>query len=254
VSGQQPSDELRILQTLNTPEVRKDPRNDTIHVLEYITFDGLVFAIMPRWPPAFDLDFETVGELVHILDVYLEYFVFLHENRIAHCDFVPQNTGVNVIVDVNRRFAEGFRDPVMTKYAVYDFGHSLIYPADTDIQDVRDTRYYGRTDPFSETLNPFQLDMLLVGETLQAVVRVIEHDVPAIGPFFDLLVTEDAERRLTAPQAFNMFQQIRAGIGASELRRKVIGRYWRKGGTIETKSKHPYVKHLGLAFNPDFIL
>lgn len=49
ISGREPSDELRIFQRLNTKEARADPRNHSIHVLEYIAFDGLIFIVMPRY-------------------------------------------------------------------------------------------------------------------------------------------------------------------------------------------------------------
>jgi hypothetical protein len=43
-----PTDEWMILQKLNNPELRQDSANRTIHVIEFITFDNLVFVVMPR--------------------------------------------------------------------------------------------------------------------------------------------------------------------------------------------------------------
>jgi len=115
VSGDTPSSELRILQHLNTKETRSDPRNHSIHVLQYISFDGLVFVVMPRWDPAFTHDFGTVAELVHLTKCFLEVFDLLHEHRIAHCDFLEQNTGINVIADTRARRLKGMRD-LSTQY------------------------------------------------------------------------------------------------------------------------------------------
>lgn len=43
-----PSNEWLLLQKFNNPDLRSDPRNRTIHVIEYITFANFVFAVMPR--------------------------------------------------------------------------------------------------------------------------------------------------------------------------------------------------------------
>lgn len=48
ISGREPSDEWKIFERLNTKGARADPRNNSIHVLEYIHFDGLIFVVMPR--------------------------------------------------------------------------------------------------------------------------------------------------------------------------------------------------------------
>jgi len=72
ISGRMPTNELRILQALNTQKARADPRNHTIHVLDFICFDSVAFVVMPRWPAAFDPDFGMVKEIMHFMDVILE--------------------------------------------------------------------------------------------------------------------------------------------------------------------------------------
>ncbi|KAF8149336.1 hypothetical protein B0H34DRAFT_733314 [Crassisporium funariophilum] len=164
VSGRTPTNELRVLQALNTPKARADPRNHTIHVLDFIYFDGVAFVVMPRWPAAFNPDFGMVKEMLHLMDVILETFDYLHENRIAHCDFLPQNLGINVINDRRCDFMLGMRYSSVVRYALYDFGFSLMYPHDTILEDVRDDREYNFSlrhleAPSDPTVNPFQVDM-----------------------------------------------------------------------------------------------
>ena len=76
--------------------VRSDPRNHTIHVIEFLTFENLVFAVMPkyvqnltvcsllniymlhflfyiRWDDdALVAEFQTVEELMHCSENFLE--------------------------------------------------------------------------------------------------------------------------------------------------------------------------------------
>ena len=103
----------------------------------------------------------------------LQCFEFLHDNRIAHCDFIEQNTGMNVISDVNTWFMEGLRESETTEYTLFDFGHSVIYPLETNIRDVWETRYFRVPGEWpGPPRNPFQVDMFLVGRTMQRYLRV----------------------------------------------------------------------------------
>jgi hypothetical protein len=48
VSGSKPSQELAIYQRLNEPQARKDPRNHTLPVIDYLAFNELTFVVVPR--------------------------------------------------------------------------------------------------------------------------------------------------------------------------------------------------------------
>ncbi|TFK34375.1 hypothetical protein BDQ12DRAFT_738249 [Crucibulum laeve] len=244
VSGRIPSDELKILQRLNTPKVRADPRNHSIYALDYISFDGLVFVIMPRWDNAFGHDFHNVQELMHFTDAFLEGIDFLHEHRIVHCDFSEQNTGMNVLTNVHASYLTGLRDLCVSQYAIYDFGWSLIYPYNTVLEDVTVTTHFnfsfhlrGLLTP-SGPHNPFQVDVLSVGLILLRWVRHIEDVVPDIGPFFDSMVTSDTTKRFTARQALLEFRKIHSRLSLSQLDSLVTGRFW-DNGRIKTKLDYP---------------
>ncbi|KAF9457534.1 hypothetical protein BDZ94DRAFT_201523 [Collybia nuda] len=246
IFGREPSDELRILQRLNTEKARSNPRNHSICILEYITFDGPIFVVMPRWDQSFNPDFYTVAELIHFTGTFLEGFGFLHEHRIAHVDFLERNTGINVLVYTNAEYVKGLRNTSVTRYAIYDFGGSLIYPEDTILEDVHSNEFFNFRLRGYETppgpWNPFQVDILFLGCVLECWVRHIEDIVPEIGPFFDSMVTEDTHKRFTARQALQEFQKIRSQLSPSQLGSLVTNRFWQDG---VVKGKIEYLKKLG---------
>lgn len=100
----------------------------------------------------------------------------MHEHRIAHADFLEQNTGINILVDTDAEYVKGLRDLSVVHYAIYDFGGSLIYPEDTVLEDVQSTGFFNfRLRGFEippGPWNPFQVDILFLGCTLERWVRV----------------------------------------------------------------------------------
>lgn len=70
--------------------------------------------------------------------------------------------------------ATGVRNPNDVKYVVYDFGYSLIYPMDADINKVKSVRklqYYHAPDP-TPPYNPFKSDVAMMGGLLHGHVMV----------------------------------------------------------------------------------
>lgn len=110
----------------------------------------------------------------------IQAFDYLHENRIVHYDFLEQNMGMNLVVEfIHSHSLKDVRNRATIKYALIDFGHSMHYPLDTAIEDVRETRFFGfsmRGLPRPEgPYNPFQAEMLSVADVLQRQVRVRRH-------------------------------------------------------------------------------
>ncbi|KIM36271.1 hypothetical protein M413DRAFT_319599 [Hebeloma cylindrosporum] len=129
-----PSAELKALELLNSEPLRSDPRNHTIHVVEYLHIHNFIFAVMPRWDSAFSTKFDTVEEVTYCAQTFLEAFDFLHEHRICHLDLLSQNVGFNACISTDKiHGATGTRRPSETKYAVYDFGGAILYPEDTPL-------------------------------------------------------------------------------------------------------------------------
>jgi len=149
--------------------------------------------------------------------------------------------GMNLVVEfIHSHTLKNVRDRATIKYALIDFGHSMSYPLDTVIEDVRETRFFGfsmRGLPQPEgPYNPFQAEMLSVGDVLQREVRHIEDIIPEFGPFFDRMMEEDPKRRLTARQALQQFYDIFASLSKTQLESKVVNRYWENGKVISKQT------------------
>ncbi|KIM47415.1 hypothetical protein M413DRAFT_62165, partial [Hebeloma cylindrosporum] len=200
-----PSNQLKVLQYLNEEGVRSDPRNHTIHVLEFLTFYNLIFACLE----------------------------FLQEHRIFHGDILGQNVGMNIVAHSNKYNATGRRDPSVTRYAVYDFGNSQLYPRDVSLRDFRATPHFNFSNydlPFpTGPFNPFAVDFLGMALLLQRRVRHIENIIPAIGPYFDRLILTDEAERPTAHEALVEFRQILSQTTPSQLSEKVTTLLWEDG-------------------------
>ncbi|KIM36290.1 hypothetical protein M413DRAFT_319948 [Hebeloma cylindrosporum] len=232
-----PSQELKILQYLNTEPVRSDPRNHTILVVDYLNINGLIFAVMPRWDCAFNAEFDTVEEILHCAETFFEAFEFLHEHRIFHGDFLCQNSGYNACVNsLKDDILTGVRNPSETWYAIYDFGASTMFPKEISLEDAVDPqcprigwKLRGLEIP-TEPYNPFQYDMLSLGIELQQHVRHLENIIPELGPFFDKLTT--VHKPPSAQEALAEFRRIRSGLSPSQLSHEVTTRWWRRGEVI----------------------
>ncbi|KAH9478695.1 hypothetical protein JR316_0009153 [Psilocybe cubensis] len=227
-----PSQELRALQRLNSKDLRSDPLNHTIPVLDFLTFDNLVFVVMPRWNGAFEPEFEVVEELLEMTKVCLEAFVFLHRNRIVHLDFLGQNTSMNVILDDREPITQrGLRRPGEVRYALIDFGNAIVFPEDTIIENVIATRplnYWLRDLPkIDGAYNPFKADIAFLGAELEYKVRHIENIIPELGPFFENLKSMMDDTQFTAPQALFRFLEIYNNLTPEQLQMPVVTRTWR---------------------------
>ncbi|PPQ80569.1 hypothetical protein CVT25_001603 [Psilocybe cyanescens] len=207
-----PSDEFLIMQRLNNKELRADPHNHTIPVLE--------------WDGAFTADFGTVAELMEITKAFLE------------------NTGMNVICGfIALISAKGLRNPSEVRYALLDFGASQMFPCDTVIEDMTSTRrlnYRLRGLPVVKgSHNPFKSDVAFLGSGLQTRIRHIENVVPELGPFFDQMVIMTDEKQLTASQALSRFLEIYSSLSPEQLQALVIATHWRKDKLIYKPAYNP---------------
>ena len=92
--------ELRILEYLNRPDIRSDPRNRTVPVIEYIKHEQYTFAVFARWTDfpydEIKIPMTAIESCTQVTEVRRELFhshlvahchqglAFLHEKRIAH--------------------------------------------------------------------------------------------------------------------------------------------------------------------------
>ncbi|KAF8899593.1 hypothetical protein CPB84DRAFT_1780143 [Gymnopilus junonius] len=232
-----PSDELKALRFLNNKEMRSDPRNHTIPMLELLKFDNFIFAVMPKWDYAVVPDFSMVSELMEFAKAMLEVLEFLHEHHIAHGDLISQNIGMNVLY-TRHDFPKGLRNPGEVRYAVYDFDNTLLFPSNVEKENIQVTRsivFEFGPNP-SGPYNPFKADVLQLGMTLQTRIRHIEDTVPEIGPFFDYMLDSDEAKRPTARDAHMRFLEIYRGLSSAQLEAEVTYHLWKNGKRIRKRN------------------
>ncbi|KAG6829188.1 hypothetical protein H0H92_005388 [Tricholoma furcatifolium] len=198
---------------------------------------------MPRWPTAFNHDFGMAIELIQMTEHILEKaFEFLHENRIAHNDFLEQNCGYNILADVRACYLPNLRKPGDIRYALYDFGASYLLPPGTDVNTAMIMPIYLNEEPGKHQhplYNPFRHDIRRVGDIMGRYVRVLENEIPALGPFFDSLMSEDPAKQPSASQALLEFREISSSLTTEQLHAEVRGRFWDEDGKITTKLERP---------------
>ncbi|KAG6819001.1 hypothetical protein H0H93_016500 [Arthromyces matolae] len=213
VSGREPSTELQILRMLNTESARKDHRNHTIPLLEFISFGAdWVFVVMPRWPnQIFNHDFGTVLECFQCMEAIFEAFDFLHELGIVHNDVLAQNAGINVITNYHALFLEGLRDSSQVRYALYDFGNALIQPT----HDGWSTKEINR-----------------VGHMLDLPFRHLQATIPSLGLLLDDMQQSEEGFGLTARVALQRFLEIKASLTKEQLESPVHDRMWVNKGIL----------------------
>ncbi|KAF4610824.1 hypothetical protein D9613_007278 [Agrocybe pediades] len=230
ISDGRASPELEILKFLNTEKAREDPRNHTIPVIEFLTLETLTFVVMPRWGDLCLAGFATVHEVLHFAKIFLEAFVFLHENRIAHLDFLEQNAAIDALYPSRpRRDIEGLRDPSSARYCVMDFDYSSRYSADMSLDDVRETKPVDRLGNSPEPYNPFAVDFYACASRLQRWTRHIENVVPELGSFFEKVMQVDLKRGTQASEALQSFMELYNKVPESVLSQKIDTFLWAKG-------------------------
>ncbi|KAH6909467.1 other/AgaK1 protein kinase [Coprinopsis sp. MPI-PUGE-AT-0042] len=230
------SDEAQVYRRLNTLEARRDPRNHTLPVLEWLEYeDKFTFVVVPRWGPTiFGPGFENAAQLLHLGETLLEGLEFLHEHKIAHRDILVQNTVFNLLSS-ERELSSGhfphIRNPPEARYAFIDFDSSAIYPMDTDIESVECEREMRVGLAFvglrPGKCNPFRDDVLVLLRMLERYIRVSCGPwCPPTGYLFDEN-RKDVVNPPTATQLLQRFRDMKATVTNEQLETLPNGMVWR---------------------------
>ncbi|KAJ7583417.1 hypothetical protein C8J56DRAFT_953989 [Mycena floridula] len=241
--------ELKVLQYLNAPEMRANPMNRTIPVLEFITYDKLTFAVMPRWEGELGglcADFANVHQLLHVCQHLFEGLDFLHEHRIFHNDLDGRNIAFNAISDPLDEYPTGLLEPGETDFVFLDFGMSSIYSLETELDGVAPVRANHNLSerpppapPLSKYCNPFRADVLNLAMCLERIVRVAQDIVPELVPFFEAHTKQNVDSNPSAREMLNAFQTICANIPPEKLDTPITGRFWDFESGIIPKTEDP---------------
>ncbi|KAJ3004551.1 hypothetical protein NUW54_g4764 [Trametes sanguinea] len=233
------SEELRILTYFSSDELRRDPRNHCVPLLD--VFEDSVDAdmsiiVMPFLRYINNPSFELVDDVLEMLDQVLEGLVFMHDHGVAHRDCAFKN----IMMDASSLFPKGFH-PIAQKmladgvtpatvlsrasapvhYYFIDFGISTWFTDDspklvvgTDGLD-REPPELSKTVPY----DPFKLDVFLIGNLIRRRLYETYSNISMLEPLMNRMIESDPSKRPTAAEAHREFKAIRRNV-------RTFRKYW----------------------------
>ncbi|KDR79995.1 hypothetical protein GALMADRAFT_1174063 [Galerina marginata CBS 339.88] len=233
--------DIPILEFLNSPELLLDPRNNTVPILDLIPLpnDGnfaLIVMPMLRHFDSHIIPFRHVSEVVEALEQFIQGLAFLHEHQIAHRDICY----FNLMMDSTKVIPSGFH--FARQYVQDDFKTQIIYH---DRRSVGPVKYYSidyetarhffpgekctgvmgqnRNVPeMSETVpyDPFKLDVYQLGAIIPRFIENYE-GLEFLKPLGDAMTDQDPEKRLTAAESIQKFQELVSPLTEAESSQEI---------------------------------
>ncbi|KAI0077828.1 hypothetical protein K474DRAFT_1674582 [Panus rudis PR-1116 ss-1] len=229
---------------LSRPEVRQDPRNHAVPVLEVLP-DPLDLSqrlvVMPFLCPFNDPEFVAIGEVVDFVSQTLEGLSFLHSQRIAHRDCAAGN----IMMDARPLYPHGHHPVRRTytpdgvwdahplaridhpvKYYFIDFGISSRF-REGETPLVLGTKGRDKDPPeLSDVIpyDPFMLDLYILGNVYKKEFVDRYYGLEFLQPLISSMLQEEPGLRPTADAAHLQFMRIRSGLNPSLLRWRLRSR------------------------------
>jgi len=226
-------EEIRIAQMLCTEELRADPRNHCVPVLEVIDDpddDTISYMVMPLLRNADLPPFQYMKEIVDFVDQVLEGLAFIHEQGVAHRDCVMHN----LLMDASAMYPEGFhpanymynreysgwatqipRSVAGVKYYFADFGISVHVPEGTPRKSTVGVLGRDQGPPelsASVPYDPFKLDIFIIGNMFKQEFCAKFTNAEFLRPLVRWMVLTDPEQRPTAEEALRHWLELRKSI------------------------------------------
>ncbi|TFY55848.1 hypothetical protein EVG20_g9170 [Dentipellis fragilis] len=238
------SAEVAILQFLSQSELRKDPRNHAIPLLDVIRAPDHCFLVLPffRTLMSHGEHFNTIGKRFDLVSQTLEALAWLHELRIAHRDI----SAANILMDAGRMFPHGFHFDSITRdkrgrslsgvrtrthvggvrYYLIDFGESIRFePSDSVLIDVWSRASIHAPETIDEDrppYDPFKADVYTTGETYRKMlVNEYEGYFDMLLPLIDSMTATDPNARPTVKEALGKFGTIKASYSRTGLHARI---------------------------------
>ncbi|KAI0676776.1 kinase-like domain-containing protein [Trametes maxima] len=235
------SNELEILKCLSSDELREDPCNHSVPLLDAFQPPdnlGITFLVMPFLRSIDDPPFETVEDALDCGEQLLEGLLFLHNHHIAHRDCAYRN----VMMDAAGLYPKGFH-PVQTEnlpdisgpapvlprstipigYYFLDFGISTHFPAGTSEKLVAGRDGLERTVPeLSDDVpyDPFKLDTYILGALFKQEMLAKYSNLDSVASLVARMTNKDPALRPSAFEALQEWRSIRATLPSQH-------RFWR---------------------------
>lgn len=228
--------ELELTRYFSSPELRADPRNHSIPILDSFDDDvdeRLSYIVMPFYRPMTDPPFDLVNDIVEFADQVLEGLAFIHAHDVAHRDVAE----TNILMDADVLYPHGFHPaatdklpdairnawpytrfsaPSSVRYYFADFGLSVRIPpeaprlvtgyigADRDAPELSDDVPY----------DPFKVDIYVLGNVFRHHISEKYFRVEFLGPLIAAMTHKDPQARPTAQAALHQWRQIRRRVFA----------------------------------------
>ncbi|KAI0637717.1 hypothetical protein C8Q77DRAFT_1047583 [Trametes polyzona] len=233
------SQELRIVSHMNSSELREDPRNRCVPLLDVLQDpfdDNVSLMVMPFLRYIDSPEMERVEDVLDCVDQILEVggTTIVPEVRIAHRDCAFKN----VMMDASDLFPKGFhpvlqmslpdisgkaptrsRADVPIKYYYIDFGISTQFPAGAP-RLVTGTLGLDREPPeLSDAVpyDPFKLDVFLIGNLIRRELCDKYSNLTMLEPLVSRMVRHNPAERPSAAEAHRQFTALRRSVSTPSL-------------------------------------
>ncbi|KAI0751222.1 hypothetical protein C8Q80DRAFT_559546 [Daedaleopsis nitida] len=230
------SQELQIGTYFSSIDLRQDPRNHCVPILDVLTDvedTTVVYIVMPFLRHIASPDFDTVGSILTCVQQLLEGLVFLHEHNVAHRDCAYMNVMMDADAMYPRRFhpiaiyslpdAVSTTAPVLPResvpvtYYYVDFGISAIFSAPEDITR-RVTGIDGQDQEVPELsdvvpYDPFKVDIFILGNLFRRRLLERYSNVGMLSPLVSNMIRQNPDERPNAIEALEQFSEIARGCG-----------------------------------------
>jgi len=226
--------ESQILQMLSPLSLPRQPGNHCVPLLEIFQDEDdedISYMVMPFLRQIDEPPFETVFNVVDLVDQLLEGLVYIHERGVAHRDCAHYN----LMMDASMLYPEGFH-PVKTdffpdgltplkdryrgdtpvRYYYIDFGISSFIPPDVYPRLVVGDRGRDQEVPelSAETpYDPFKVDIFIIGNMLRHYFFEMYSNVHFLSPLIEAMTATDPAARPDASGASALWKDSRSRIG-----------------------------------------
>ncbi|KAI0773703.1 kinase-like domain-containing protein [Fomes fomentarius] len=230
------SQELRVCSRLTSQELRNDPRNHCVPVLDVFTDaqdPGMAYIIMPFLRHIDDPGFDTVGSILTCVDELLRGLVFLHEKHVAHRDC----TYMNIMMDATAMYPQGFhptaphvlptqvttapvvpRSRVHVIYYYVGFSISTCSSPDDTTKLFTGTKGLDRQVPEpsnKDPYDPFKGDIFMLGNMFRTSILQLQKthltkysNVDSLLPLVEKMLSQTPAERPSANEALKQFRDI----------------------------------------------
>ncbi|KAL5513758.1 hypothetical protein ACEPAH_4159 [Sanghuangporus vaninii] len=245
------SKELEIARYLDSEELRKDPRNITVPLLDVFREeeDTMEFMVMPLLKSFDDPSFSSVDEVIDFMKQTLQGLSFMHSKGVAHRDC----SVLNIMMDARKLFPRDFhptsscfdasgknlarprrrRDVTSIKYYFIDFGISSRFDDATeprlvtgeDCQDKQLPEIY-QDKPY----DPFPVDIFILGNLFKHSLVELYENLEFLAPLANRMTEKDPASRPTIDEALSHFGELVKEQSPRSLRRLLV---WQDADKVE---------------------